>query len=59
VRVLENRAVKRYLDLRGRIILRPEKTAQQGASLSVVLKSRSMRWVGHVACIREKRNAYS
>ena len=43
-----------------------EEIAQRGAKLSVlsspnivrVIKSRRMRWVGHVACMGEERGAY-
>jgi hypothetical protein len=28
-------------------------------SLKVIMKERRMRWAGHVAQMREKRNAYS
>jgi hypothetical protein len=41
--------------------IRPPKRSNGGASLIVVIvyeQSRRMRWVGHVACMEEMRNAY-
>jgi hypothetical protein len=49
-----------YLDLRGRRRLYTEEIHNLNASLNIimVIKSRRIRWLGHVACMGEMRGVY-
>jgi hypothetical protein len=67
LRVFENRVLKRVsIGLKREEVtgkwrrLPDEKINDPYSSTSIVrvIKSRRMRWVGHVACIRERRGVY-
>jgi hypothetical protein len=44
------------LDVRGR---RWQDAGEDGTNIIRMIKSRKMRWVGHVTFMREMRNAYN
>jgi hypothetical protein len=56
----ENRSRREYLDLRGRGRLHNEElhTFYGSANIIMIIKSRNMRWTGHVACMG-LRNAFA
>jgi hypothetical protein len=65
LRVFENRGLRRYLDLKGRKMdhgkkLHSDELHSLYSSLNIVsvIKSRWMRWAGHVARMGEERGVY-
>jgi hypothetical protein len=66
LRVFENRVLRRIFGLKGDEVtgdwrkLHKEELHNLYSSLNIIrmIKSRRMRWVGHVARMRETRNAY-
>jgi len=67
LRILKNRVLRGIFERKRKEVaggwrrLHMEELHNMYASLNItrVIKSRRMKWAGHVVCMREMRNAYS